>query len=71
MKCRRDPHLHVHVVAESQDDLLDLDGQLAGRREHQDLGLPHGRVDRLKDGDREGRSLTGTGLGLGNDVTAL
>lgn len=35
------------------------------------LSLPDSGVDALKDGDREGGRLAGTGLSLGNHVSAL
>ena len=63
--------LHVHVVAEGQDHLLDLDRQLPGGGEAEHLGLPDGGVDALQDRDGEGGSLSCSRLGLGNDVTTL
>ena len=41
--------LDVHVVPEGQHHLLDLDGQLPGGGETEDLGLPDGGVDALED----------------------
>ena len=41
--------LDVHVVPEGQHHLLDLDGQLPGGGETEDLGLPYGGVDALED----------------------
>ena len=41
--------LDVHVVPEGQHHLLDLDGQLRGGREAEDLSLPDGGVDALED----------------------
>lgn len=32
--------LHVHVVSQSENDVLDLDGQLSSRREDERLRLP-------------------------------
>ena len=63
--------LDVHVVAEREDDGLDLRRKFAGGGEHERLRLAHGDVDGLQDGNREGRGFTGTRLGLGNDIAAL
>ena len=63
--------LDVHVVPQGQNNLLDLDGQLPGGRQAEDLGLPDGRVDALEDGDREGRGLSCPGLGLSYNIAPL
>ncbi len=63
--------LDVHVVAESDDDLLDLVRELTGRREDQRLGALDVGVKRLEDGDGEGSGLASTRLGLRNDVVTL
>ena len=63
--------LNIHVVSEGKHHLLDLYGQLPGGGEAEDLGLSDGGVDTLEDGDREGGSLSSTGLSLGYDVTTL
>mmetsp|Transcript_25686 Transcript_25686/g.40436 ORF Transcript_25686/g.40436 Transcript_25686/m.40436 type:complete len:375 (-) Transcript_25686:246-1370(-) len=63
--------LHVHVVAQREHDLLRLLGQLARGRQHQHLRLVRGRVQHLEGSNREHSSFTGTGLGLGNHITAL
>ena len=63
--------LNIHVVSKGQHHLLDLHGQLPCGGEAEDLGLSDGGVDTLEDGDREGGSLSSTGLGLGYDVTTL
>jgi hypothetical protein len=63
--------LNVHEVANSDNDLLDLLGQLTGGGENQSLALLHVGVDLLENRDGEGGSLAGTGLGLGNDIVAL
>lgn len=60
----------VHVVTEGDDDLLDLLGQFSGRSQDQGLGFLLAGVDSLQDGDGEGGSLTGTGLSLGDAVSA-
>lgn len=62
--------LHIHIIPQSQHDILDLDGQLSRGREDERLGLADGGVDGLEDGDGEGGGFTGTGLGLGDDVAA-
>lgn len=63
--------LNVHEVANSDNDLLDLLGQLTGGGKDQSLALLDGGVDLLENGDGESGSLSSTGLGLGNDVVAL
>jgi len=61
----------VHVVAESDDDLLDLLSKLTSRCEDEGLS-PFGReVELLEDRDRESCGLSGTGLGLSDDIVAL
>lgn len=60
----------VHVVTEGDNDLLDLLGQFSGRGQDQGLRLLLAGVDSLQDGDGEGGGLTGTGLSLGNAVSA-
>lgn len=60
--------LNVHEVADGDDDLLDLLGQLAGGGEDEGLALLDVGVDLLQDRDGEGGGLSGTGLSLGNDI---
>lgn len=62
---------HVHEVANSNHDLLDLLRQLTGGSEDESLALLHGGVDLLENGDGEGSRLASTGLGLSNDIVAL
>jgi hypothetical protein len=62
--------LDGHEVADGDDDLLDLLGQLAGGGEDEGLAGLDGGVDLLQDGDGEGGGLAGAGLGLGDDVVA-
>jgi hypothetical protein len=62
--------LDVHEVTDGDDDLLDLLGQLAGGGEDKSLAGLDRRVDLLEGRDGEGSRLTGTGLGLGNDIVA-
>lgn len=59
---------HVHEVAEGGHDLRDLLDQLAGGGHHEGLAFPARGVDLLKDGDREGSRLAGTGLRLRDNV---
>lgn len=63
--------LDVHVVAEGEDDFLDLLRQLAGRGKDQSLRALDGHVELLEDGDGERRRLAGAGLRLGNHVVAF
>lgn len=52
------------LTSESEDDTLDLSGQLARRREDQSLCLTDASVDRLQDRDGECSGLSGTRLSL-------
>ena len=62
--------LDVHEVTDGDDDLLDLLSELTGGGEDKRLaGLDVG-VDLLEGRDGEGSRLTGTGLGLRNDIVA-
>jgi hypothetical protein len=61
--------LDIHVVTEGEDDRLNLSCQLSSRRENEDLGLSHGRVEALESRNRKRRRLSGSRLGLGNDVS--
>lgn len=59
-----------HEVTDGDNDLLDLLSKLTGGGEDEGLaGLDLG-VDLLEGGDREGSGLTGTGLGLGDNIVA-
>ena len=62
--------LNVHEVADGDDDLLDLLGQLAGGGEDEGLARLEVGVDLLQDRDGEGSGLSGTGLSLSNDIVA-
>jgi hypothetical protein len=62
--------LNVHVVAQCEDDALDLGSELARRREDERLRFADRGVDRLERRDRKGGCLSGSGLGLSNDVPA-
>ena len=61
--------LNVHVVSQSQNDILDLDSQFSGRRENKSLSLPHRGINRLQYRDTEGGGFTGSGLSLSDDVS--
>ena len=63
--------LDLHEVANSDNDLLDLLSQLTGWGKDQSLACLDVWVDLLEDGDREGGSLTSTGLGLGDNVVTF
>jgi len=62
---------NVHVVTESDDDLLDLLGKLTGRCEDEGLSPFDREVELLEDRDREGCGLASTGLGLSDDIVTL
>ena len=62
---------YVHVVAKSDDNLLDLLGKLTGRCEDECLSAFGGEVELLEDGYGEGCGFASTGLGLSNDIVAL
>lgn len=62
--------LDVHEVTDGDDDLLDLLGKLTGGSEDKRLAGLDAVVDLLQGGDGEGSRLTGTRLGLGNDIVA-
>ena len=60
--------LNVHEVSDSDNNLLDLLSQFTGRSKNQSLALLDVGVELLKDGDRECCGLSGTRLGLRNDI---
>jgi hypothetical protein len=60
--------LNAHEVTNGDDDLLDLLGQLTGWGQDQGLASLETGVELLESRDREGSGLTGTGLGLGDDI---
>jgi len=63
--------LDVHVVAESDDDLLNLRCKFAGWGEDERLGSFDRHVQSLKNGNGKGRSLASARLGLCDHVVAL
>lgn len=62
--------LDVHEVTDGDDDLLDLLRQLTSRGQDQGLALLDVWVDLLQDRDRESGRLSGSRLGLSNDIVA-
>lgn len=63
--------LNVHEITDSNNDLLDLLGQLTGGGEDQGLALLDVGVELLEDRDRESGSLSGTRLGLSDNIVAF
>jgi hypothetical protein len=65
---------HRRVVPEPLDVVLDLDGEFARRREHEDAGRALARrvalEQPLHQWQQERRGLAGTGLGTGHQVVA-
>ena len=60
--------LSVHEVANSNDNFLNLLGQLTCWSEDQSLTCFELRVDLLQNRNRESRRLAGSRLSLGNDI---
>ena len=63
--------LDVHVVSQGQHHLLDLDSQLSGRGQTEDLGLPDRGVNALQDGAGESGCFSSSGLSLSNNISSL
>ena len=63
--------LNIHVISQSQYNLLNLYCQLPGGGQTQDLRLSHCCIDTLEDGDGEGGSFTCTRLCLGDHISSL
>lgn len=61
---------NAHEIADGDNDLLNLLSQLTSGRQDECLALLDIRVDLLENGNREGRGLASTGLGLRNDIVA-
>lgn len=59
----------VHVLTKSNDDRLNLLGQLTSGGQDKSLGLLELAVDLLQDTNGKSGSLTGTRLGLGDNIT--
>lgn len=62
---------HSEVLSQRGDDLLDLLGKLAGWGQDEGLGLVDGEIDLLQHSDGEGGGLSGSRLGLGDNVSSL
>jgi hypothetical protein len=60
--------LDAHKVTNGNNDLLDLLGQLTSGSKDQSLAGVQVGVDLLQGGDRESGGLSGSRLGLGNDI---
>ncbi|MCY1412256.1 hypothetical protein D9M71_276560 [compost metagenome] len=62
-------HLHAsHVAGVALEGRGDLQGQLAGRGQDEDLRLATGRVEQRQQRQGEGRGFAGTGLRLADHV---
>lgn len=62
--------LNAHEVTNGDNDLLDLLRKLTSGSEDQSLATLDGGVDLLQGGNREGRGLASTRLGLSDDIVA-
>jgi hypothetical protein len=62
--------LDVHEVTNGDNDLLDLLSQLTSWSKDQSLALLDVGVELLEDGNGESGGLSGTRLGLSNDIVA-
>jgi len=62
--------LDVKVFTEAHYDSLDLLGKFSSGGKDESLTSERLSIDQLKDGDSEGGSLTGTGLGLSDGISA-
>ena len=61
----------IHVVAESNNDFLNLLSKLTGRCDDECLSRYYCRVEFLEDGDGKGCSLASTRLSLSDDIVIL
>lgn len=62
--------LDVHEVTNGNDDLLDLLGQFTGGSDNQSLASLDVGVELLQSRDGESGGLSGSGLGLSDDIAA-
>lgn len=60
--------LNAHEVTNGDNDLLDLLGQLTGGSKDEGLARAQVGVDLLESSNGESRSLSGTRLGLSDDI---
>ena len=67
----RETYLNVQIIAESNNDLLDLLSEFSCRRKDQGLTLFDSVIDFLKDADGKSGGFSGTRLRLGNDIAVL
>ena len=67
----REDDLDVHVLAEGTNNGRNLVCELVGVGHEEGLRLLVCRVDVTEDGDSEGTGLSGSGLGLAEDIPAL
>jgi hypothetical protein len=63
--------LDVHEVTDGNNDLLDLLSKLTGGSKDKSLALLDVGVDLLENGDGESSGLSGTRLGLSNNIVTL
>eukprot|EP00444_Apocalathium_aciculiferum_P043313 CAMPEP_0183542490 /NCGR_PEP_ID=MMETSP0371-20130417/42420_1 /TAXON_ID=268820 /ORGANISM="Peridinium aciculiferum, Strain PAER-2" /LENGTH=68 /DNA_ID=CAMNT_0025743749 /DNA_START=27 /DNA_END=230 /DNA_ORIENTATION=- len=61
----------LHVVAQGKGDLLNLVGELAGRRQDQPLACLEVDIEALQHADDERGSLAGSRLCLADRVAAV
>lgn len=62
--------LNAHEVTNGDNDLLDLLRKFTSGGENQSLATLEVGVDLLQGGNREGRGLASTRLGLSDDIVA-
>jgi len=63
--------LRVEVVSESNDDLLNLLGELTSGSEDESLAVGHAEIEALENSNGEGGSLSSSRLSLSDDVELL
>ena len=61
----------IHVVAEGDDDLLDLLRKFAGWRKNERLGAFDSEIELLENGDGKGSGFARAGLGLCDHIMTL
>jgi len=60
--------VHLDELTEAENDLIDLLGKLSGWGQNDSLALRGLGINKLKETDGEGGSLSGSGLSLGDGV---
>ena len=63
--------LDIHIIAEGDDDLLDLLRKLTGRCENESLCSFDANIDFLENGYRESSGFASSGLSLSDDIVAF